>query len=85
MKPMKGIVRCSANYVPLSPISFLERSARVCRDRASVVYGDVTFTWKETRERCIRLASSLHALGISPGDVVRPCFHQRFDLEVKYL
>lgn len=69
---MEGVVRCSANYVPLSPISFLERSSKVCRDRASVVYGDVKFTWKETRERCLRLASALHGLGVSSGDVVSP-------------
>ncbi|GJW57679.1 hypothetical protein Tco_0104410 [Tanacetum coccineum] len=49
---MEGTVRCDANYVPLSPISFLER--------ISLVYGDhVNFTWKQTRDRCVRLASAL--------------------------
>ena len=67
---MEGMVKCSANYVPLTPISFLERSAIVYRERISVIYGDVKYTWKETHERCIRLASSLAYLGISPGDVV---------------
>ncbi|GAV63472.1 AMP-binding domain-containing protein/DUF4009 domain-containing protein [Cephalotus follicularis] len=67
---MDGMIKCSANYVPLTPISFLERSAIVYRDRLSVVYGDVKFTWKETRERCIKLASALPRFGISPGDVV---------------
>ena len=67
---MEGMVKCSANYVPLTPISFLERSAIVYRDRVSVIYGDVKYTWKETHERCIRLASALAHLGISPGDVV---------------
>ncbi|CAL5418568.1 unnamed protein product [Camellia sinensis] len=67
---MEGSIRCSANYVPLSPISFLLRSAIVYRDRASVVYGDIKFTWRETLERCISLASSLTHLGISRGDVV---------------
>ncbi|PWA99477.1 acyl activating enzyme 1 [Artemisia annua] len=57
---MEGTIRCKANYVPLSPISFLERSAVVYRDRLSVVYGDhVNFTWKQTRDRCVRLASAL--------------------------
>ncbi|GJU22470.1 hypothetical protein Tco_1155812, partial [Tanacetum coccineum] len=52
--------RNHSNYVPLSPISFLERSAVVYRDRLSVVYGDhVKFTWKQTRDRCVRLASAL--------------------------
>ncbi|KAI3734511.1 hypothetical protein L6452_13981 [Arctium lappa] len=69
---MEGSVRCSANYVPLSPISFLERAAIVYGDRVSIVYGDhVKFTWKETFERCVRLASALVThLGISRGDVV---------------
>ncbi|KAF5740945.1 acyl-activating enzyme 1 peroxisomal [Tripterygium wilfordii] len=67
---MEGMSRCSANYVPLTPISFLERSAIVYRDRVSVVYEDVKYTWRETHQRCIRLASALDQLGISPGDVV---------------
>ncbi|XP_038720414.1 probable acyl-activating enzyme 1, peroxisomal [Tripterygium wilfordii] len=69
-KPMEGLVRCSANYAPLSPIGFLERSAKVYRDRTSVVYGSVRYTWSETHERCLKLASSLTQLGISRGDVV---------------
>lgn len=68
---MKGLLRCSANYVPLSPISFLERAAKVYRDRTSVIYGSVKYSWSETYERCLRLASALtDQLGISRGDVV---------------
>ncbi|XP_026402791.1 probable acyl-activating enzyme 1, peroxisomal [Papaver somniferum] len=68
---MEGLIKCSANYIPLSPISFLERSAVVYGDRISVVYGStVKFTWKQTRERCVKLASALTQLGISRGDVV---------------
>ncbi|CAH2062587.1 unnamed protein product, partial [Thlaspi arvense] len=67
---MEGTVRCSANYVPLSPISFLQRSALVYGERISVVYGDVKFTWRETLNRCTRLASALTHLGVSRGDVM---------------
>ncbi|KAH0451572.1 hypothetical protein IEQ34_018871 [Dendrobium chrysotoxum] len=67
---MEGSVRCSANYVPLSPLSFLERAAAVYGERVSVIHGHVRFTWKETRERCLRLASALARMGISRGDVV---------------
>ncbi|XP_031496033.1 butanoate--CoA ligase AAE1 [Nymphaea colorata] len=67
---MEGAMRTPANYVPLSPISFLERAAAVCRDDTSVVYGSVRFTWRETRDRCVRLASALSSLGISSTDVV---------------
>ncbi|GFP86290.1 probable acyl-activating enzyme 1 peroxisomal [Phtheirospermum japonicum] len=65
-----GTLKCSANYAPLTPISFLERSAIVYRDRVSIVYGDLKFTWKQTHDRCLRLASALSHLGISRGDVV---------------
>lgn len=67
---MEGLIRCSANYVPLSPISFLERSAKVFGDRVSVVHGSLRYTWEETRSRCVKLASALAQLGISRGDVV---------------
>ncbi|KAJ1391266.1 AMP-dependent synthetase/ligase [Sesbania bispinosa] len=67
---MEGTIRCSANYVPLSPISFLERSAIVYRDRPSLVFGDVTYTWTLTYQRCIKLASSISQLAVSPGHVV---------------
>ncbi|KAG6492926.1 butanoate--CoA ligase AAE1-like [Zingiber officinale] len=67
---MEGSIRSPANYVPLSPISFLERAAVVYAERASVVYGSTSYTWKQTRDRCLRLASALTALGVSRGDVV---------------
>lgn len=67
---LEGVVRCSANYVPLSPISFLERAADVYRERTSIVYGNIKYTWEETHCRCVKLASALNHLGISRGDVV---------------
>ncbi|KAG7026710.1 putative acyl-activating enzyme 2 [Cucurbita argyrosperma subsp. argyrosperma] len=69
-KSTAGLVRCPANDVPLSPITFLERTAKVYRDTTSVVYGSVSFTWEETYNRCLRLASAMTQLGISPGQVV---------------
>ena len=69
-RSMEGLVRCSANYAPLTPISFLERAAKAYRDTTSVVYGSVKYTWEDTHERCLKLASALTQLGISRGDVV---------------
>ncbi|KAK2656878.1 hypothetical protein Ddye_009930 [Dipteronia dyeriana] len=69
-KSMEGLVRCSANYVPLSPVSFLERTSKVYRDRTSVVYGALKYTWSQTHQRCLKLASALAQLGICRGDVV---------------
>ena len=67
---IEGLFPCSANFVPLSPISFLERAAKVCRDRTSLVYGSLKHNWGETHQRCLKLASALTQLGISRGDVV---------------
>ncbi|KAL1207188.1 Isovalerate--CoA ligase AAE2 [Cardamine amara subsp. amara] len=69
-RTMEGLIRSPANFSPLSPITFLERSAKVYRDRTSLVFGSVKHTWFQTYQRCLRLASALNQLGISPGDVV---------------
>ncbi|XP_020992480.1 isovalerate--CoA ligase AAE2 isoform X2 [Arachis duranensis] len=67
---MEGVVFCDANSSPLTPISFLERAARFCGERTSLVYGSLEYKWSDTYQRCLKLASSLTQLGISPGDVV---------------
>nr|XP_043613419.1 butanoate--CoA ligase AAE1-like [Erigeron canadensis] len=69
-RSLEGVVRCSANYVPLSPISFLERAADVYKDRTSIIYGSIKYTWQQTHLRCVKLASALNRLGVSRGDVV---------------
>nr|CAD1835266.1 unnamed protein product [Ananas comosus var. bracteatus] len=67
---MDELPKCPANYVPLSPVTFLERAAAVYADRTSIIYGRKRFTWKQTHERCRRLASAIRALNISKNDVV---------------
>ncbi|XP_057450112.1 butanoate--CoA ligase AAE1-like [Lotus japonicus] len=67
---MEGVIRYSANYAALTPITFLERSAIVYPNSPSVVFDDVTYTWSQTHQRCTKLASSISQLGVSPGDVV---------------
>ncbi|CAM0947682.1 unnamed protein product [Alopecurus aequalis] len=70
---MEGAVLCAANHAPLTPISFLERSALVYPDRPAVVSaaGDAPpRTWRETRTRCLRLAAALVSLGVQRRDVV---------------
>src|SRR5262245_16076231 len=59
-----------ANYVPLTPLSFIERSARVHPGRPAVVHGAARYTWSETYARCRRLASALARRGIGKGDTV---------------
>ena len=65
-----GLDKCEANFVPLSPLSFLERSAQIYPQRPSVIHGARRFTWSETYTRCRRLASALAQKGIGRGDTV---------------
>ncbi len=66
----RGLDKCAANHVPLSPLSFLERTAQIYPDRPSVIHGARRFTWRETYARCRRLASALTSRGIGRGDTV---------------
>ena len=65
-----GLDRNAANYVPLTPISFLERAAAVYPGRTSVIHGNRRYAWAETHARCKRLASALKRRGIGRGDTV---------------
>src|SRR3979409_2032394 len=65
-----GLDKTPANFVPLSPLSFLERSAAVYPNLTSVVYEGGIFTWGQTYERCRRFASFLVKRGIGRGDTV---------------
>ncbi len=65
-----GLDKNKANYVSLSPLSFLERSAQVHPKLTSVVYEDRRFTWAETYARARRFASMLARRGIGHGDTV---------------
>lgn len=58
------------NYVALSPIYFLERAAIEYGNRTSLIYGKLSFTWKQTHQRCLMLAASLVHFGISRQHVV---------------
>ena len=60
----------AANFVALSPLTFLERAASVWPERTAVVHGAVRRTWGETYDRCRRLASALAARGIGIGDTI---------------
>jgi fatty-acyl-CoA synthase len=60
----------SANYAPLTPLSFIERAAQVYPEKVAVVYGEQRRGWRETYARCRRLASALERRGIARGDTV---------------
>lgn len=62
--------RNAANYVPLSPLSFLSRAAAVYPGRVAVIYGKRRLSWLAVRNRALRLASALRQAGVGRGDVV---------------
>jgi len=59
-----------ANYVPLSPLTFLERTAAIYPNYLSLVHGEIRHTWAESYARARRLASALQQRGIGYGDTV---------------
>src|ERR1700751_4045624 len=65
-----GVDKNPANYVPLTPLSFLERSAAVHPNHVSAVYEGRSFTWSQTYDRCRRFASYLAGKRIGAGDTV---------------
>src|ERR1700755_3498270 len=65
-----GLDKTPANYVPLTPLSFLARSAAVYPNHVSAVYEGRSYTWSETYDRCRRIASHLAGKGIGDGDTV---------------
>ena len=70
MKSFENLQQNLANYTPLSPLSFLKRAADVYPELPAVVHGSRRYTWGQTYERCVRLASALSGLGVSSGDTV---------------
>ena len=66
----QGLERNPANFTPITPLLFLERSAEIYPKKIAVVHGKLRQTWAQTYERCRRLASALQKHGIGLGDTV---------------
>jgi fatty-acyl-CoA synthase len=65
-----GLEKNAANYVPLTPLSFLARTAEVYPHRLALVHGAVRQSWADVHARSRRLASALRGRGLGRGDVV---------------
>ena len=65
-----GLDRNDANFVALSPLSFLARTARVHPERIALIHGVLRQTWAVTYRRCRQLASALQRRGVKTGDTV---------------
>ena len=66
----QGLERNSANYTPITPLLFLERSAEIYPKKVAIVHGKLRQTWSQTYDRCRRLASALQKHGVGLGDTV---------------
>ena len=65
-----GLDKNPANYTPLTPLTFLARSAYIYPEVVSVIHGQRRYNWQQTFTRCRQLASALVAHGVGEGDTV---------------
>lgn len=65
-----GLDKNAANFVALSPTSFVERSAEIFGDLPAVIHGARRTTWRQVRDRSARLAAALQAFGVQRNDTV---------------
>jgi fatty-acyl-CoA synthase len=65
-----ALPRVPANHIPLTPLLFMERAAQVFPDNIAVVHGATRRSYKDLRDRCVKLAHALHQSGIGRGDTV---------------
>src|SRR6202790_1990963 len=65
-----GLDKTQANFVALTPLSFLARTAAIYPGHLSAVYEGRTFTWSQTYSLCRRFASFLAGRNIGDVDTV---------------
>jgi len=65
-----ALPRQPANHQPLTPLLFLERAAQVYPDNTAVVHGALRRSYRDLRDRCVKLAHALAQVGIARGDTV---------------
>ena len=66
----ENLLKNQANYSPLTPLSFLTRTAEVFPERTAVIHGEIKRSWRETLKRCTQLASALKKKGVVQGTTV---------------
>ena len=66
----QGMQKNDANFVPLTPLSFLDRIKDVYPDYEALIYQDRKYTWRQVYDRCTQFASALTKIGVGEGDVV---------------
>ena len=66
----KNLNKNDANFVPLTPLSFLERAKDIYPNYEALIYENRSYTWSEVYNRCTKFASALEKIGIVEGDTV---------------
>ena len=66
----KNLNKNDANFVPLTPLSFLERAKDIYPNYEALIYENRSYTWSEVHKRCTKFASALEKIGICEGDTV---------------
>ena len=66
----KNLDKNPANFVPLTPLTFLERAKDIYPNYEALVYEDRKYTWLDIYKRCTQFASALEKIGINKGDTV---------------
>ncbi len=66
----RDLDRNPANFQPLTPLTFLERSAAVFPDHLAIAHGSLRRNYRDFYARSRRLASALARRGLSRGDTV---------------
>jgi fatty-acyl-CoA synthase len=62
--------RQAANHQPLTPLTYMERAAKVYPDHIAIIHGSQRISYRSFWDRSLRLASALAARGIGKGDTV---------------
>ena len=66
----KNLDKNPANFVPLTPLTILERAKDIYPNYEALVYEDRKYTWLDIYKRCTQFASALEKIGITKGDTV---------------
>ena len=60
----------AANYVPLTPLTFIKRAKEIYPDYEAIIYEDRKYSWAEVYKRTVKFASALNKIGVGKGDTV---------------
>ncbi len=60
----------AANFVPLSPLSFIKRTAQVFGDQTATIYNGQQQSWRQIYQRCCAFSDALRRNGVEKGHVV---------------